>query len=65
MQQIIVVLEDNKESWQVIYTAYEIAARTGSNLIGAIISAGSQQSWKNAGVEKYPVPIFRQPPADL
>jgi hypothetical protein len=51
MQQIIVVLEDNKESWQVIYTAYEIAARTGSNLIGAIIS-GTKSSDPDQRLER-------------
>lgn len=37
MQRCLVVLEDNEAAWQAAYTAYDVAARSGSALVGAVV----------------------------
>lgn len=37
MQQCLVVLDNNAAAWQTAYTAYDVAARSGSSLIGAVV----------------------------
>jgi hypothetical protein len=37
MQHCLVVLENSDAAWQATYTAYDVAARSGSSLVGAVV----------------------------